>query len=93
MRSTWVKRLKLEYGAMPPEDITLMYAAAKGISRSKLEDLSLALFIGTTIKPAITKSGRGTKIKRGKNPVIKARTTPIIDTGRVSIAERSINEM
>jgi hypothetical protein len=81
------------YGAIPPDDITLMYAAAKGISRSKLEDLSLALFIGTTRKPPITKRGRGTKIKSGKNPVIKARTAPIIETGRVSMAERNIKEM
>jgi hypothetical protein len=72
--------------------MTLMYAAAKGISRSKLEDLSLALFIGTTRKPPITKSGRGTKIKRGKNPVIRARTAPTIETGRVSMAERNISE-
>jgi hypothetical protein len=77
---------------MPPEDMTLIYAAAKGISRSKLEDLSLALFIGTTRKPPITKSGRGTKIKRAKNPVIKARTAPIIETGRVIIAEKNIKE-
>jgi hypothetical protein len=78
---------------MPPDDMTLIYAAAKGISRSKLEDLSLALFIGTTRKPPITKSGSGTKIKRGKNPVVNARTAPIIETGRVSMAERNIKEM
>jgi hypothetical protein len=52
---------------MPPDAMTLMYAAAKGISRSKFDDLSLALDRGATKKPTITKSGTGTKISRGKN--------------------------
>ena len=77
---------------MPPDDMTLMYAAAKGISRSTPEALSLALFIGTTRKPPITKSGRGTKIKRGKIPYSKATLAAITETGRVRSAMKNIRE-
>jgi hypothetical protein len=70
-----------------------MYAAAKGISRSRLEDRSLALFIGMTIKPAITKSGSGTKIRRGKIPYSKAVIPAMIETGTVNIATKNISEM
>jgi hypothetical protein len=45
-----------------------MYAAAKGISRSKLEDLSLPLFSGTIRNPATTKRGRNAKARIGKKP-------------------------
>jgi len=78
---------------MPPDDITLMYAAAKGISRSRPEDLSLALFIGTIRKPAITKRGRKAKARMGKNPKAKAAATAKIDTGRVNSATNNISEM
>ena len=77
---------------MPPDDMTLMYAAAKGISRSKPEERSLELFIGTTRKPAITKRGSGTKIKRGRIPVNKARLAAIIETGRVNNATKNIGK-
>ena len=66
IRSTSDRRLKLVYGAMPPDAMTLMYAAAKGISRSKFDDRSLALELGTAKNPATTKSGSGTKISTGK---------------------------
>jgi hypothetical protein len=69
-----------------------MYAAAKGISRSKLVALLPALFFGTNIKPIITKTGVGTKISRGKNWYNKARVNAIAETGRVSIATKNINE-
>jgi hypothetical protein len=78
---------------MPPDAMTLMYAAAKGISRSKLEARSLALFIGTIRKPPITKSGSGTKISRGMNPESRAINAAATETGRVKIAIRNISEM
>jgi hypothetical protein len=78
---------------MPPDDITLMYAAAKGISRSKPWDLSLALFMGTTRKPTITNRGSGTRIKRGRMPKDKAANPAKIETGKVSKAMKNINEM
>jgi len=72
--------------------MTLMYAAAKGISRSKFEERSLALDMGMTRKPAITKRGTGTKISRGKNPVSNARHAPKTEIGKVKIAVKSIKE-
>src|SRR5512141_1687366 len=93
IKSTLVKRLKLLYGAMPPDDITLMYAAAKGISLSKPEDLSLALFIGTTKKPSITKRGNGTKIKMGKKLNVNAATPATIETGTVRKVIKNISDM
>jgi hypothetical protein len=85
--------LKLVYGAMPPDAITLIYAAAKGISLSKFDALSLDLEIGVKIKPAITKSGVGMRIRRGRKPVIIARTKPTAETGTVSRAIKNISEM
>ena len=58
----------------------------------RLEDLSLALFIGMTIKPAITKRGRGTKIRRGRKPYSKAITPAITETGTVNKATKNISE-
>jgi len=69
-----------------------MYAAAKGISRSKPEDLSLALFIGTIRKPPITKRGRGTNSNKGRNPDIKAMLAAMTETGTVSKAMKNIKE-
>jgi len=85
--------LKLVYGAMPPDAMTLMYAAAKGISRSKFDDRSLALELGTARNPANTKSGSGTKISTGKIWKSKTITIATTDTGRVSMAVKNINEM
>jgi hypothetical protein len=73
--------------------MTLMYAAAKGISRSNPEDLSLPLFNGTIRKPQITKRGRKAKAKIGKNPKVKATATAKTDTGRVNITTKNIKEM
>jgi hypothetical protein len=78
---------------MPPEDMTLMYAAAKGISRSTPEALSLALFMGTIKNPAITKRGRGTKIKRGRKLYSKATIPAITETGTVNNEMKNINEI
>jgi hypothetical protein len=77
---------------MPPLDMTLMYAAAKGNSRSKLMERSLALFIGTTKKPAITNSGRNAKSRSGKKLSFITRKTAIIEMGRVSRAQKNIKE-
>jgi len=51
---------------MPPLDMTLIYAAAKGNSRSKLMERSLALFMGTATKPTTTNTGMTAKIRSGK---------------------------
>jgi len=77
---------------MPPAAITLTYAAAKGISLSKFADRSLALFEGIAMNPATTKSGVGTKIRRGINRVSKTSTIPNTDMGRVSRAVKIIIE-
>jgi hypothetical protein len=78
---------------MPPDDITLMYAAAKGISRSRPVDLSLELFRGTMRKPPITNKGRKTKISRGKIPNVNATNPARIEIGKVNRAIKNINEM
>jgi hypothetical protein len=69
-----------------------MYAAANGISRSKLVALSPALFFGTNRKPKITKSGTGTKISKGRKPVNRAKIIPNAETGSVNIAQKNITE-
>jgi hypothetical protein len=48
--STLESLLMLIYGDMPPVAITVMYAAAKGISLSKARALSPAFIDGVTIK-------------------------------------------
>jgi hypothetical protein len=73
--------------------MTLMYAAAKGISRSNPEDLSLALFMGTIRKPTITNRGRKAKARIGKNPKVKAIAAATTEIGRVNIATKNIREM
>jgi len=70
-----------------------MYAAAKGISRSRPEDLSLELFMGTIRKPTITNRGRKARARMGKNPKVNATATAKIDTGRVNNATKNISEM
>ncbi len=77
---------------MPPLDMTLMYAAAKGNSRSKPMERSLPLFIGTTKKPAITNNGRNARIKSGKKLSCITRITEIIEIGSVSRALKNIKE-
>jgi hypothetical protein len=77
---------------MPPEDMTLMYAAAKGISRSNPEDLSLALFMGIIRKPMITNRGRKARARIGKNPKVKAIAAATMETGNVKIATKNIKE-
>jgi hypothetical protein len=78
---------------MPPEAITLMYAAAKGISRSKPVALSLALDVGIIKKIPATNRGTGTKISSGKKWVSKTSTMPIAETGSASTQAKNIIEM
>ena len=93
IKSTSDSRLKLVYGAMPPEAITLMYAAAKGISRSKPDALSLALDVGMNKNPTTMKRGIGTRISSGIMWVNRTITMPNAETGRVSRTAKNIIEM
>jgi len=93
IKSTSDSRLKLVYGAMPPEAITLMYAAAKGISRSKPDALSLALDVGINRNPTTMKRGIGTRTSNGKKWVNTTSTIPTAETGREIRAAKNIIEI
>jgi hypothetical protein len=77
---------------MPPEAMTLMYAAAKGISRSKVDERSLALEVGIKMKRPITINGAKSKIIAGNRLNSNKRTTPTTDKGIVHTEKKSISE-
>jgi len=82
----------LVYGDIPPEAITEIYAAAKGISLSKARALSPAFIDGVTINIIITKNGAGTRKIRGINLKKYRRIMPAMLTGIVSKAQKNIIE-
>ena len=84
-------RLKLVYGAIPPEAMTLIYAAAKGISRSKPVALRWRYSLGQHRKPTTTKSGTKTKARKGKK-LVRANVNPSTETGTVKNAIKNIIE-
>ena len=77
---------------MPPDAITLIYAAANGISLSRPAARSLALDMGITMNPMIMYAGRGIKNNIGIKPIVTRMTNDAIDTGIVSRAIKSIIE-
>jgi hypothetical protein len=67
-----------------------MYAAAKGISRSRELALSLAFIEGVIMKIIITKKGAGTKKIRKVNLSKYSRIRATTDTGIARTAQRNI---
>jgi hypothetical protein len=75
---------------MPPVAITVMYAAAKGISRSRELALSLAFIDGVIMNTIMMNKGIGTKKIRKVNLNRYSRIRAATDTGIVRTAQRNI---
>jgi len=76
---------------MPPVAITVMYAAAKGISRSSELALSPAFIEGVIMNTIIMNMGIGTKKIRKTNLKRYSRIRATTVTGIVKTAARNIN--